>query len=145
MQETWVRSLGHENPLEEGQAVHSSILAWRIPWTEQSGGLQSLGSQRVGHNWVTNILAQHNYVCFWIIYSYNTRKQGGLKQIFLQYDRQYYYRRKSVFYQSNCKRCLMFIFIKYYPFLYALVEFFNQNCVFSAVWTRSQKEALLMQ
>ena len=98
MQETWVRSLGHEDPLEEGKAVHSSILAWRIPWTEESGGLQSMGSQRVGHNWVTNILAQHNCVCFCIIYSYNTRKQGGLKQIFLQYDRQYYYRRKSLFF-----------------------------------------------
>ena len=95
MQETWVRSLGHEDPLEEGKAVHSSILAWRIPWTEESGGLQS---QRVRHNRVTNILTQHNYVCFCIIYSYNTRKQGGLKHIFLQYDRQYYYRRKSLFF-----------------------------------------------
>ena len=45
MQETWVRSLGCEDPLEEGMATHSSILAWRIPWTEEPGGLQSLGSQ----------------------------------------------------------------------------------------------------
>ena len=45
-----VRSLGRENPLEEGMPVHSSILAWRIPWTEEPGGLQSTGSQRVGHN-----------------------------------------------------------------------------------------------
>ena len=45
-----VRSLGWEDPLEEGMATHSSILAWRIPGTEESGGLQSLGSQRVGHN-----------------------------------------------------------------------------------------------
>ena len=43
MQETWVRSLGWEDPLEEGMATHSSILAWRIPWTEEPGGLQSMG------------------------------------------------------------------------------------------------------
>ena len=52
MWETWVRSLGWEDPLEKGTATHSSILAWRIPRTEESGGLQSMGSQRVGHNWV---------------------------------------------------------------------------------------------
>ena len=46
--ETWVRSLGLEDPLEKGMATHSSILAWRIPWTEEPGGLQSMGSQRVG-------------------------------------------------------------------------------------------------
>ena len=50
MQETWVQSLGQEDPLEEGMATHSSILAWRIPWTEEPGGLQSKGSQRVEHN-----------------------------------------------------------------------------------------------
>ena len=49
-QETRVRSLGQEDPLEEGMATHSSILAWRIPWTEEPGGLQSMGSQRVGHD-----------------------------------------------------------------------------------------------
>ena len=53
MRETWVPSLGGEDPLEEGMAAHSSILAWRISWTEGSGGLQSMGSQRVGHNWAT--------------------------------------------------------------------------------------------
>ena len=47
MQETWVRFLGQEDPLEKGMATHSSILAWRIPWTEEPGGLQSVGSQRV--------------------------------------------------------------------------------------------------
>ena len=47
MHETWVRSLGWEDPLEEGMATHSSILAWRIRWTEEPGGLQSMGSQRV--------------------------------------------------------------------------------------------------
>ena len=49
-QETWVRSLGREDPLEEDMATHFSILAWRIPWTEEPGGLQSVGSQRVRHN-----------------------------------------------------------------------------------------------
>ena len=50
MQETWVQSLGQEDPLEKGMAMHSSILAWRIPWTEEPGGLQSLRLQRVGHD-----------------------------------------------------------------------------------------------
>ena len=50
MRETWVRSLDWEDPLEEGMATHSSILTWRIPWTEEPGGLQSMGSQRVGHD-----------------------------------------------------------------------------------------------
>ena len=46
----WVPSLGQEDPLEEGMATHSSILAWRTPWTEEPGGLQSMGSLRVGHD-----------------------------------------------------------------------------------------------
>ena len=50
MQETRVQSLGQEDPLERGMATHSSTLAWRIPWTEEPGGLQSAGLQRVGHN-----------------------------------------------------------------------------------------------
>ena len=50
----WVPSLDREDPLEEGMATHSSILARRIPWTEEPGGLQSMGLQRVGHNRVTN-------------------------------------------------------------------------------------------
>jgi len=45
MKETWVQSLGWEDPLEKGMAAHSSVLAWRIPWTEKPGGLQSMGSQ----------------------------------------------------------------------------------------------------
>ena len=49
MQETQVRSLGREDPLEEERATHSSILAWEIPWTEEPGRLQSMWSQRVGH------------------------------------------------------------------------------------------------
>ena len=50
MQEMWVRSLGWEDPLGKGKATHSSILAWRIPWTDEPGRLQSRGSQRVGQD-----------------------------------------------------------------------------------------------
>ena len=50
MQKTWVRSLSWEDSLEKEMATHSSILAWRIPWTEEPGGLQSMGSQRVGQD-----------------------------------------------------------------------------------------------
>ena len=50
MLETQVQSLGWEDPLQKGMATHSSILAWRIPWTEEPGGLQSMGSQRVRHD-----------------------------------------------------------------------------------------------
>ena len=55
MQKTWVRSLGREDPVEKEMANHSSILAWRIPWAEEPGGLRSTGSQWVGHNWVTSL------------------------------------------------------------------------------------------
>ena len=50
VQETWVRSLGWEDPLEKEMATHSSVLAWKIPWTEKPGRLQSMGSQRVGYD-----------------------------------------------------------------------------------------------
>ena len=50
IQETWVRSLDQEDPLEKGMATHSSILAWRIPWAGEPGGLQSMGWQGVGHD-----------------------------------------------------------------------------------------------
>ena len=50
MEETWVQSLGWDDPLEKEMATHSSTLAWRIPWTEEPGGLQSRGWQRVGHD-----------------------------------------------------------------------------------------------
>ena len=55
MWETRVQSLGREDPLEKEMAIHSSILAWRIPWPEELGRLQSTGSQRVGHDWVTSL------------------------------------------------------------------------------------------
>ena len=63
-QETWLQSLGWEDLLEERMATHSSILAWRIPWTEETSGLQSIESQSVRHNWVT----KHNTIVwekFW--------------------------------------------------------------------------------
>ena len=50
MQEIWVQSLGREDPLEKAMATHSSTLAWKIPWMEERGRLQSMGSQRVGHD-----------------------------------------------------------------------------------------------
>ena len=50
MQEMWVQPLGQEDPLKKGMAIHSSILAWKIPWAEEPGGLQSRGLQRVGHD-----------------------------------------------------------------------------------------------
>ena len=55
MQETWVRSLGWEDLLEKEMAAHSSILAWKIPWTAEPGRLLSMGSQRVRHYWVTSL------------------------------------------------------------------------------------------
>ena len=55
MRETWVRSLGREDPLEKEVAIHSSTLAWKIPWTEEPDRLQSMGSQRVGHDWATSL------------------------------------------------------------------------------------------
>ena len=62
LQEMQVRSLGREDPLEEGVSIHSSILAWRMPWMEEPDRLQSIGSQRVGHNW--SKLARTR-VCVW--------------------------------------------------------------------------------
>ena len=55
MRETWVRSLGREDPLQKEMATHSSTLTWRIPWREEPGRLQSMGSQRVGHDWATSL------------------------------------------------------------------------------------------
>ena len=54
MQEIWVWFLGWEDPLEKGMAIYSSILAWKIPWKEEPGGLQSMESQRAGHYWATD-------------------------------------------------------------------------------------------
>ena len=79
MQELQVWSLGHENPLEKEMATHSSILAWEIPWTEEPGGLQSMGLQRVGHDlsikttvrnaFLTNINIVFNSLCVCVYFS----------------------------------------------------------------------------
>ena len=55
MQKTWVQSLGQEDPLEKEMATHSSTLAWKIPWREEPGRLQSMGLQRVGHDWASSL------------------------------------------------------------------------------------------
>ena len=65
----WVWSLGWEDPLEHGMTTRSSILAWRIPWTEEPGGLQSIGWQKVGHDWSTLIMVS---VCLPLMASRNT-------------------------------------------------------------------------
>ena len=62
VQETWVRSLGEEYPLEKEMATHSNILAWKIPWTEEPSRLQSMGSQRVGHDWATSLSLFSQYL-----------------------------------------------------------------------------------
>ena len=64
MWETWVQSLGREDPLEKERITHSSILAWRIPWTEKPGRLQSKGSQRVRHDWATSLTYLLTYQSF---------------------------------------------------------------------------------
>ena len=66
MWETWVRSLGREDSLEKEMATHSSTLAWRIPWTEKPGGLQSIGSQRVRHNWATSLSLSRDINIWWM-------------------------------------------------------------------------------
>ena len=61
MEETRIPSLGWEDPLEKGTATHSSILDWKIPWTEEPGGLYSMGLQRVRHDWATNTFISVEY------------------------------------------------------------------------------------
>ena len=65
MQETRLRSLGWEDPLEKETAAHSSILVWKIPWTADPGRLQSMGLQRVGHDWATSLYFKSSYYYFW--------------------------------------------------------------------------------
>ena len=64
MQETQVQSLGQEDPLEKEMATHCSILAWEIPWTEESGGLQSMGSQKIRHNLATKQVSSGFELCY---------------------------------------------------------------------------------
>ena len=79
MQETWVRPLGQEDPQEKEMATHSSTLAWKIPWAEKPGRLQSVGSQRVRHDWATS-LSFPVVLVFYCCCNTNYHKLGGLKQ-----------------------------------------------------------------
>ena len=81
--ETRIQSLGQEDPIEKGIATHSSILVWRIPWTEESGGLQSTGSQSVGFNLATKQQFEEEgcYEHLSNIYLTSTSQEGALKRI----------------------------------------------------------------
>ena len=83
MQETWVQSLGWEDPLEEDMATHCSILAWRIPWTEEPCGLWSMGSQGVGHGlatkhttYINESIYNYGISCFFILLKIYLKKQN---------------------------------------------------------------------
>ena len=80
MRESWVWSLGQEDPLGKEMASHSSTLAWKIPWTEETGRLQSMWSQRVRHDWVTDTFTFHGLLCirnhFFFIYIVSERIHG---------------------------------------------------------------------
>jgi len=78
MQETRVRSLGQEDPLEKGMATHSSILAWRIPWTEETGRLLFMGSQRVRHDQATNVFT---FMWIWAAILANTKEYANHQTI----------------------------------------------------------------
>ena len=77
MQKTWVRSLGRKDSLEKEMPIHSSILAWKIPWMEEPGGLQSVGSQRVRHDWATSL-------SFFLLYI-NLLSSENLKDLFCSF------------------------------------------------------------
>ena len=86
MRETWVQSMGQEDPLEKEMATHSSILAWRIPWTEEPGGLQSTGSQRVRHDRATSLsLSLGCFIDLLIVFIYFLYMQGRTLMGFLSF------------------------------------------------------------
>ena len=78
MQETQVWSLGQEDPMEKGMATHSTIFAWRSPGTEKPGRLQSMGLQRVRHNWTTNTFTLNTLNFFRIIKNSETKSRGNI-------------------------------------------------------------------
>ena len=86
MQETLVRSLGQEDPLEKGMATHSSILAWRIPWIEGPGGLPSMGSQRVGHEHALTHTRVHTHTHTIINTNYRLYETDFIMQFILLYN-----------------------------------------------------------
>ena len=73
MWETWVQSLGWEDPLEKEMAIHSRAIAWKIPWTEEPGRLQPMGSQRVEHDWATSLLLSIAYCVHLLCVKLNKR------------------------------------------------------------------------
>ena len=83
--ETWVQFLGREDPLEEGMTTHSSILIWKIPWTEEPGGLQSKASQGVRHDWVTKCgyrwLVNKRNLLLTVLYAGRPRSEGQHSQV----------------------------------------------------------------
>ena len=81
MLEAWVQSLGQEDPLEKGMATHSNILAWKIPWIEEPGRLQPMGSQRVGHNWAADLsyLIWNLEGWYWWIYSQSSNGDADIE------------------------------------------------------------------
>ena len=118
MQEIWVRFLGQEDPLEKRMATHSSILAWKIPRMEEPGGLQSLGSQRVRHDWTANT---HHICRIWKndtnehIYKTETDWQTSLSMIISRSCRVAANGIISFFFIVNSSFC---IYIYIYIFIY---------------------------
>ena len=83
MWETRIQSLGWEDPLEKEMATHSSIHAWKIPWTKESGGLQSMGSQRVRHDWATSLHFTSLGIVLEIRWLFTTRNFQGIYSFWL--------------------------------------------------------------
>ena len=112
MQEMWVQSLGWQDPIEEEMATNSSILAWKIPWTEELGGLQSMGSQRVRHDWATE--GVHAYLMSLRLPC--PEKEASVLMIWEQY------------YSASFYTSLIFIFI-------CLFMYLAEPCLSWGLWT----------
>ena len=80
IQEMWVQILGQEDPLEKGIATQSSILVWRIPWTEEPGGLQSIGSHKVGRDWSNVVHTNVIFLKSTLLFSHTSGEQKYIKQ-----------------------------------------------------------------
>ena len=118
MQETWLQSLGQGDPLEKGMETHSSILAWRIPWTKEPGRLQSMGSQRVGHDWATNITTNNYLAKVWGLL-FKILKISPL-YCFIIYDR---WEILKLFIDTNYIELILDIFRRRVVMIQALVHF----------------------
>ena len=90
MWETWVRSLGPEDLLEKEMATHCSILAWRIPWVEEPGGLQSTGSQRVRHYWATSLSLSLYWNYTWMCFLHSKRMDNSQSSFMSSYTLKYF-------------------------------------------------------